>query len=234
MDRLQKILAKAGYGSRRSCEQLISKGRVTINGETAVLGSKANPAKDKILLDGKFVLPAEEFLYIMLYKPRNVISSVKAQDSRQTARDLIPLPNLIYPVGRLDVDSEGLLLFTNDGDLANQLTHPRYEHEKEYLVLVARHPDEDQLATWRRGVVIADGFKTKPAEVRIVKNDGKGSWLSITLREGHKRQIREIGKVVGLPVVRLIRVRMGVLNLGTLKPRQWRYLTAQEVAALKS
>jgi 23S rRNA pseudouridine2605 synthase len=233
-DRLQKILARAGYGSRRNCELLISSGRVTVNGKLASLGSKANPTKDKILLDGKAIIAVEEFVYVMIYKPRNVLSAVKAPDTRQVVRDLIPLPGTLFPVGRLDVDSEGLLLLTNDGDLANRLTHPRYEHEKEYRVLVARHPDEDQLAAWKRGVVLEDGFQTQPAEVYVVRKQGKGAWLSVILKEGHKRQIREVGRVTGLPVVKIIRIRMGTLQLGKLRPRQWRHLTAQEISALKS
>jgi 23S rRNA pseudouridine2605 synthase len=122
---------------------------------------------------------------------------------------------------------------TNDGDMANKLTHPRYEHEKEYRVLVAAQPDGDQLAKWRRGLVLEDGFKTAPADVYVSSKYGKGAWLNVTLKEGYKRQIREMGKVTGLPVVRIIRVRIGELRLGSLKPKEWRYLTSQEVAILK-
>lgn len=232
-ERLQKILARAGYGSRRACEELISAGRVAVNGRMAVLGTKADPARDKIAVDGKLLAAAEEFVYVMIYKPRGVVSTVSAPDPRPAVRDLIPLPGTLYPVGRLDVDSEGLLLLTNDGELANRLTHPRYEHEKEYRVLVARHPDVKQLETWRRGVVLEDGFQTQPAEVFPAGKQGKGAWLTVILREGHKRQIRETGKALGLPVVKIIRVRMGSLRLGNLKPRQWRHLTPQEVKALK-
>ncbi|MBI4731612.1 MAG: rRNA pseudouridine synthase [Chloroflexi bacterium] len=232
-ERLQKILARAGFGSRRNFEELIAGGRVAVNGEVAVLGSKADPARDEIMLDGKPVTAAEELVYVMIYKPRNVISTVTAPDPRSAVRDLIPLSGTLYPVGRLDVDSEGLLLLTNDGELANRLTHPRYEHEKEYRVLVARHPDGEQLAAWRRGVVLEDGFHTQPAEVYVVRKEGKGAWMSVILKEGHKRQIRETGKVTGLPVVKIIRVRMGSLRLGNLKPRQWRHLTTEEVRELK-
>jgi 23S rRNA pseudouridine2605 synthase len=133
----------------------------------------------------------------------------------------------------LDVDSEGLILLTNDGDLANRLTHPRYGHEKEYKVLVARQPDEEQLGAWRRGVVLEDGFRTAPAGVRVDELFGKGAWLRVILKEGRKRQIRETGAQLGLPVVKIIRVRIGSLRLGALKPGEWRYLTAEEVAELK-
>jgi 23S rRNA pseudouridine2605 synthase len=132
------------------------------------------------------------------------------------------------------MDSEGLVLLTNDGELTNRLTHPRYEHEKEYRVLVAKHPDAEQLQKWRRGVVLEDGFKTAPAEVFPTSGLGKGTWLKVILKEGHKREIREMGKVTGLPVVRIIRVRMGSLRLGNMKPREWRHLTEEEVAGLKS
>jgi 23S rRNA pseudouridine2605 synthase len=232
-ERLQKILARSGYGSRRSCEELILAGRVRVNGQIAGLGSKADPEKDRIQVDGKLVTAAEPMVYIALYKPRGVISAVSGEDDRMTVRDLVTVSEHIYPVGRLDVDSEGLILMTNDGELANRLTHPRYEHEKEYRVLVARHPDEAQLQTWRRGVVLEDGYRTKPADVRIESNAGKGTWLRITLREGRKRQIRETGALIGLPVVKIIRVRIGSLYLGVLSPREWRYLTQQEIADLK-
>jgi 23S rRNA pseudouridine2605 synthase len=232
-ERLQKILARAGLGSRRACEQYIADGRVLVNGQVALLGSKADPEKDRIIMDGKSLSTAEQLTYVIVYKPRNVISTVSAPDTRETARDLIPVPGTLYPVGRLDVDSEGLLLLTNDGELTNRLTHPRYEHEKEYRVLVAKHPDPEQLNNWRRGVILDDGFQTQSADVRVLRTEGKGSWLSVVLKEGHKRQIRETGKVTGLPVVRIIRIRMGSLRLGNLKPRQWRHLTEDEIRDLK-
>jgi len=232
-ERLQKILARAGYGSRRSCEELISAGRVRVNGLPIGLGDKADAAKDKITIDGRPVKPAEELVYVALYKPRGVISTVTDPDLRPAVRDLIPVEGTLYPVGRLDFDSEGLILMTNDGDLANKLTHPRYEHEKEYRVLVARHPDQAQLNTWRRGLVLEDGFRTGPAGVYVESRNGKGAWLNVTLKEGHKRQIREMGIQTGLPVVRIIRVRIGELRLGGLKPKGWRYLTTQEVDALR-
>jgi 23S rRNA pseudouridine2605 synthase len=232
-ERLQKIMAQAGLGSRRACEEWIAAGRVTVNGQVAVLGSKADPAVDRILVDGQPLKTPEALVYIAIYKPRGVLSTVSDPDPRPTVRELVEMPGQFYPVGRLDVDSEGLVLLTNDGDLANRLTHPRYGHEKEYRVLVARRPDAEQLAAWRRGVVLADGYKTVPAEVHLAEPSGKGMWLRIVLREGRKRQLRETGSLLGLPVVKIIRVRMGTLFLGNLKARQWRLLTAQEVEALK-
>jgi 23S rRNA pseudouridine2605 synthase len=232
-ERIQKLLAQVGFGSRRACEEYITSGRVRVNGQVALLGQKADPAVDKITLDGK-PLPARERLkYIALYKPRNVISSVEDEVGRKTVRDLIPETGHLYPVGRLDWDSEGLILMTNDGDLTNRLTHPRYGHQKEYKVLIARRPEPEQLETWRRGVVLEDGYKTAPAKVYAEAEAGKGCWIRLTMGEGRKHQIREIGSILGLPVVRIVRVRIGTLRLGTLKPAEWRHLTEGEVTELK-
>lgn len=232
-DRLQKILAQAGVGSRRASEHLIAEGRVTVNGKPAKIGDKADPEKDKIRVDGKLLKNKESMQYIALNKPRGVVSSLNSQDNRPTVRSLVPVPGRLYPVGRLDVDSEGLILLTNDGDLANHLTHPRYEHEKEYRVLVAAEPDNKQLAAWRHGVVLEDGYKTLTADVRKESASKKGMWLRVIMKEGKKRQIREVGSRIGLPVIRIIRTRIGSLHLGNLKPGQWRYLTTTEIKLLK-
>jgi 23S rRNA pseudouridine2605 synthase len=234
-ERLQKILAHAGYASRRACEDFISAGRVRVNGELAILGQKADPAVDKITLDGKPIAAAETLTYIAFYKPRNVLSTVEkeAGDDRVTVRELVEAPGHLYPVGRLDYESEGLVLMTNDGDLANRLTHPRYGRQKEYRVLLAKRPDPEQVEAWKRGVVLEDGYQTQPAEVRFETSQGKGAWVRVVMGEGRKRQIRETCKQLGLPVVRIIRVRIGTLRLGNLKPRQWRHLYPDEVDALK-
>ncbi len=234
-ERLQKILAHAGYGSRRACELIIEAGRVRVNGFIAIIGQKADASVDKITVDGRALSAPEPLTYIALHKPRNVISANEREpgDTRQTVRDLIPLEGHLYPVGRLDYDSEGLVLMTNDGDLTNKLTHPRYGHEKEYRVLLSRRPDAQQLATWKRGVVLEDGHTSAPAEVYFESTSGKGAWIRVIMGEGRKRQIREIGALLALPVVRILRVRIGTLQLGNLKVRQWRYLTPEEVAALK-
>ncbi len=232
-ERLQKILARAGWGSRRACEALITAGRVRVNGQIVEIGSKADPDNDTITVDGRKIAAAEALVYVALNKPRGVLSAVEAPDPRPTVRSLVTLAGTLYPVGRLDVESEGLMLLTNDGELANRLTHPRYGHEKEYRVLVARRPDQDQLEAFRHGVVLEDGRRTLPAEVNFDSGFGKGAWLRIILREGRKRQIREMCALVGLPVVRIVRVRIGTLMLGTLKPREWRLLTEKEVAELK-
>lgn len=235
-ERLQKILAQAGYGSRRACEEFIIAGRVRVNGKTAELGQKADTAIDHITLDGKPLPRIERMVYIALNKPRFVLSTVEREedDNRETVIDLVDVRERVYPVGRLDLESEGLILLTNDGELTNRLTHPRYGHEKEYRVLVARRPDEEQLSAWRRGVVLEDGYKTAPVNVYISESQGKGAWLRVVMGEGRKRQIREICTMLGLPVVRIVRVRIGSLRLVNLKPREWRFLREEEVEALKN
>jgi len=235
-ERLQKILAQAGYGSRRACEDFITAGRVRVNGQLASLGQKADPAVDKITVDGKPVAAAEKLIYIALYKPRLVLSTVEPErgDVRETVRDIVDVPEHLYPVGRLDFESEGLVLMTNDGELTNRLTHPKFGHTKEYKVLIGRRPDKAQLEAWQHGVVLEDGYKTAPADVRFESAQGKGAWVRVVMGEGRKRQIREICKQIGLPIVKIVRIRIGSLRLGTLKPRQWRYLTMQEIEELKS
>jgi 23S rRNA pseudouridine2605 synthase len=232
-ERLQKLLAQAGYGSRRSCEELITSGRVRVNGELATLGQKADRALDAIAVDGRPLEVPAPLTYIALYKPRNIISSVADEVGRRTVRDLIPVSERLYPVGRLDWDSEGLILMTNDGELTNRLTHPRYGQEKEYRVLVARRPESKQIETWCRGVVLEDGYKTRPARVFVEAAAGKGAWLRIVMGEGRKRQIREVGSSLGLPVVRIVRVRLGTLRLGTMKPGEWRHLAEREIEELR-
>jgi len=174
-------------------------------------------------------------MYIALYKPRNVLSTVEKEreDDRKTVRELVDAPGHLYPVGRLDFESEGLVLMTNDGDLTNRLTHPRFGHEKEYRVLLARRPDEKQLEAWKRGVILEDGYKTQPVNARYETGQGKGAWVRVVMGEGRKRQIRETCKQLGLPVVKILRIRIGELRLGNLKPGQWRALDPREVAELK-
>ncbi len=233
-ERLQKILARAGYGSRRACEVLISDRRVKVNGVFAILGSKADPDKDQISVDGQ-VLPKLKApsIYIALHKPRGVLSDNVPDDPRKTVHDLVPVTGHLFVVGRLDYDSEGLMLLTNDGDMANRLTHPRYGHEKEYRVLLVTQPDEKQLEAWRHGVVLEDGYKTAPADVKIESQAGKGTWIRVIMREGRKRQIREVGKTIGLPVSRIVRIRIGPIQLGNLKLGDWRNLSKGEIENLK-
>jgi 23S rRNA pseudouridine2605 synthase len=233
-ERLQKVLARSGFGSRRKCEELILQGRVRVDGKEAQVGQKVDPAVQEIRVDGELIPGQPERVYILLNKPRGVLSSTTAQGGRQTVLDLVPVGGHIYPVGRLDVDSEGLVLLTNDGELTNLLTHPRYGHEKEYRVRLDRPPDDQQLAIWRRGIVLADGTRTRPVKVQREAEGAKGAWIRVTMREGKKRQIRETARALGLRVKRLIRVRMGPLRLGDLRPGEWRYLRPQELAALRA
>lgn len=231
-ERLQKVLAHAGVASRRRAEEMIAEGRVRVNGEVVTqLGTKVNPHRDIIEVDGRPLGKPERPVYILLNKPRGVLSAARDVRGRKTVVDLVPARSRLYPVGRLDLDSEGLMLLTNDGALALRLAHPRYEHEKEYRVLVAGVPTEEALARLRAGVGL-EGGRTRPAQVEIEKSDGD-TWLRMVLREGRKRQIRRMLEKVGYQVLRLIRVRMGPLQLGDLPAGAYRPLTRKELAAIR-
>ncbi len=234
MERLQKIMARANFGSRRECEKLIKEGRVKVNGRLAKLGDKADGAKDKIEVNGRLLskkAPAK--LYIALNKPKGVISSLEDElgAGRTTVRDLIDLPGHLYPVGRLDRQSEGLMLMTNDGDMAHKLTHPRYGHQKLYHVVIDGAMTDETIQKWEKGVWL-DGSYTAPAAVELIRRHQKSSQLRITLREGRKRQIRRIAAIFGHEVKELTRIQIGSLRLGNLKSGQWRHLTDEEVGAL--
>ena len=240
--RLQKVLASAGYGSRRACEDILRQGRVRVNGQQAKLGDSADPARDNITVDGKRIHVTASHTYIALYKPTNVISTLSDELERKTVRDLVPVEGHLVPVGRLDADSEGLVLLTDDGELTHLLTHPRYEHEKEYEVYVTGRPEGAALDRWRRGVelpdlddVTCDGGPTLPAQVDEIHSRARseGTWLRVIMREGRKRQIRRVAGMLGHPVRRLIRVRIGSLKLGNIKSGEWRHLTGREVEELK-
>lgn len=232
-ERLQKLMAQAGLGSRRHNEELIRAGRVRINDRVARLGEKADPERDKIEVDGQ-PLHLEKSIYIMLNKPRNVLSSTEDEldEGRQTVRDLVDLPGHLYPVGRLDRNSTGLILLTNDGHLANRLTHPRYEHPKTYRVQIEGKLDEGVLAQWRQGVML-DGKMTAPTHIKVLKQDANGATLRLVMYEGRKRQIRRVAELLGLSVRVLHRTAIGPLQLGDLKPGEWRRLTAGEIADLR-
>lgn len=231
-ERLQKLMSHAGIGSRRACETIIEQGRVTVNGQVAQIGMKADPDVDDIRVDGQPLKPPKAYDYIMLNKPRNVISDEDVGGNWRAARELIPIEGHLYPVGRLDVPSEGLMLFTNDGDLAHRLTHPSYEHPKTYRVWVAGNPSDEVLDAWRRGVVV-EGQRTLPAEVVRVKRTRDTTLLEVTLREGRKRQIRRVAATLGHPAQRLERIKLGPLELGDLPPGSWRRLTDDEVQAIR-
>lgn len=245
-ERLQKILAAAGVASRRASEELISAGRVKVNGRTVTeLGTKVDPDVVQIAVDGKPIKLQKRHVYMKLHKPRGVLSDMGDDTrGRQTVADLLP-PGMrrLFPVGRLDFNSEGLVLMTDDGDLAHKLTHPRYEHAKTYYVLVADRPPASALEHLRQGVELSEG-KTAPAEVRVVPalpegirlspGPTEGVWLEIILREGKKRQIRHMTAAVGFPTLRLIRWAIGPLTLGDLKPGESVPLLRKEVGALRA
>lgn len=236
LERLHKVLARAGIASLRAAEDLILEGRVTVNGRVVrELGARVDPDTDAIAVDGQLVeprQPEDPYVYYLLHKPAGVISTAQDTHDRPIVTGLVPSNERLYPVGRLDADSEGLILLTNDGDLAYRLTHPRFEVEKEYRVLLDRAPTIDDLRRWREGVELEDGL-TLPAWVEVLERTGDGAWVRIVMREGRKRQIRNVARLLGYEVKRLIRVREGPLALGDLPAGQWRALTPDEVEALR-
>lgn len=250
-ERLQKLMAAAGVGSRRTCETLISEGRVQVNGKTVTeLGVKADPARDRIAVDGKRLEFQPQHIYFKVHKPRGVISDIggdevdlRTGELRRTVDDLLPPGHSrVFPVGRLDLHSEGLVLLTDDGELANRLTHPRYQHPKTYYVLLGEQPTQEALVRLRNGVDLPEG-RSAPAEVMIIgylpatlklsKGPNEGVWLRVVLREGKKRQIRHMTAAVGYPTLRLLRWSIGPLTLGDLELGQARPLTMDEINALR-
>lgn len=257
--RLQKILARAGLGSRRECEELILAGRVAVDGHTVTeIGTRADPGTSEIRVDGR-PIEAEPFRYIMLHKPAGYLSGPDARAGYPSWLDLVKVPERLYAVGRLDLESEGLLLLTNDGELALRLMHPRYEHQKTYLVQVEGVPEPRKIRRWQHGVLLDDG-RTLPAKVVLLREPRFGeparrrrahselrermlrpgepsvrnaSWLKITLREGRKRQLRRMVALLGHPALRVIRIGLGPLALGDLAAGRWRELTPGEVRALR-
>jgi pseudouridine synthase len=227
--RLQKILASAGIASRRKSEELISAGRVAVNGSTASLGDSADPATDRITLDGA-PLSAEKKRYLLLNKPTGYVTTLSDPHGRPTVIDLIDVPERVYPVGRLDADTEGLLLLTNDGMLSHRIAHPRYEIEKTYVAEVSEPLSPEGQAALERGVELEDGM-TRPAAVRILSRDRK--LVELTIHEGKNRIVRRMLEAVGSPVTRLERVRLGDLTLDGLPRGKWRDLAGREVDALR-
>jgi 23S rRNA pseudouridine2605 synthase len=233
VERLQRALARAGFGSRRGCEELIAARRVTVNGTVATLGDRVDPASDEVRLDGAPVNLNPSVRYYAVHKPSGVVTTMRDPQGRPDLRSLLPSEDdvRVFPVGRLDLDSEGLLLVTNDGALTERLTHPRYGIEKEYLVEVLGSPTPKHLGLIRRGVELADG-PAKAKSARIVDARGGRGQLSLVMTEGRKREVRRLLADVGLPVTRLLRVRIGPITLGGLKPGGIRELSADEVLAL--
>ena len=232
-ERLQKLLSQAGIASRRQAEAMITAGRVAVNGEVVTeLGSKADPDQDMIVVDGRPLMVTAVKRYILLYKPSGYMTTLKDPEGRPLVIDLLKgIGERVYPVGRLDYNSEGLLLLTNDGDWANRLAHPRYEIDKEYHVRVQGQVTPEQVDRLGAGVTLEDG-RTAPATVMMLKESEHNTWISVTIHEGRYRQVRRMCEAVGLSVVRLRRNRYGFLNLAGLKPGEFRELTAEEAQRL--
>lgn len=232
-ERLQKIIASAGLMSRRAAEELIAAGKVRVNGVTATLGEKADAARDRITVNGKALAPPEEKVYIMLYKPRGYVTTMHDEKGRRSVSELVSELGLrLYPVGRLDMDSEGLLLMTNDGDFANRVMHPAGEVEKVYRTAVTGEGIPAAAEKMKKGMLI-DGYLTRGAQVEIERLDEDGAVLLITIREGRNRQVRKMCEQVGLRVTRLCRVREGGVKLGNLRSGQWRALTRAEIESFR-
>jgi len=231
--RLQKILAQMGIASRRKAEEMISEGRVTVNGQIATIGMKVDPSRDHIRVNGKLFLRPEPKVYVMLNKPRHVVTSLYDPEGRPTIKDFLKgIKFRVFPVGRLDYDSEGLLLLTNDGDFAHAVLHPSKKIPKTYSVKVKGVLGDEEMEKLRKGIRLGDGM-TAPAKVKIMRKTEKNSWLEMTLYEGKKRQVRRMLDKVGHPVLKLERIGIDGIKLGNLKPGIYRYLTPDEVNKIR-
>ena len=231
-ERLQKILSARGLCSRRKAEELITAGRVSCNGITAKLGDAADPEVDEILVDGKPLPSRNDYVYIMLNKPRGYVTTLSDEKGRPNAAQLIDCGTRVYPVGRLDMDSEGLLLFTNDGEFANKLMHPKHEVDKTYRVLVQGYSGEN-LEKLKQPIEL-DGYTVRAPGVKLLRIRDKGqAQLLVTIHEGRNRQVRRMCDAAGMKVLRLQRIGEGKLKLGDLEYGKWRYLMPEELALLK-
>ena len=231
MERLQKIIASRGLCSRRRAEELIAAGQVTVNGVTASLGESADPERDEIRVEGKLLPNPEKKVYLMLNKPRGYVTTLSDEKGRKNAAQLVANCGVrVYPVGRLDMDSEGLLLFTNDGEFANLLMHPRHEVNKTYRVWVTGYSEENLEALGQP--IELDGYLIRPPKVRAVHVPGEKAVLEVTIHEGRNRQVRRMCQAAHMNVARLKRIAEGALKLGELKTGAWRHLTAAEVDKL--
>ena len=231
-ERIQKILASRGVASRRAVEEMIVAGRVTCNGNVCVLGDTADADVDCILLDGQPIPSARKLVYIMLNKPKGYVTTMSDEKGRKDVSALVQdCPERVFPVGRLDMDSEGLLLFTNDGDFANKLMHPSHEINKTYYVQVS---DYSPMAVEQLGKPIyLDGYRIKKPDVRVIEAKGDTAALTVTIHEGRNRQVRRMCAAAKMKVRRLVRIQEGTLTLGDLPKGQWRYLTDSEVAGIR-
>ena len=231
-ERLQKILSARGVASRRKAEEMIEKGQITVNGAVASLGDTADPELDEILVEGRPLPSQTEYVYILLHKPRGYVTTLSDEKGRPNAAQLVSDCGLrVYPVGRLDMDSEGLLLFTNDGDFANALMHPKHEVKKTYDTWVTGYVPGAEIKLSRS--IELDGYTIRPPEVKLIRAEGKKAKFQITIHEGRNRQVRRMCEAAGMTVTRLKRIREGNLSLGDLPLGKWRYLTAEEVREMK-
>lgn len=233
LERLQKYIANSGVTSRRKAEELILSGHVKVNGVTITeLGTKVDPSKDIVTVNNKEITEAQNFVYIKLYKPEGYVTTVKDQFDRKTVIDLINIKERIYPIGRLDYNTSGLLLLTNDGDLANKLMHPKYEIYKTYIAEVTGKISQESIEKLKTGVLI-DGYKTAPAKVKLLKISPSSSTVQISIYEGKNRQVRKMLDAVGHTVKKLERISFGDITLDNLKPGQWKFLSNEEIKYLK-
>ncbi|SKA83115.1 23S rRNA pseudouridine2605 synthase [Caloramator quimbayensis] len=232
-ERLQKYMARCGVASRRKCEEIILQGRVTVNGITVNDITIIDDEKDVVKIDGKTIKPETEKIYIMLNKPVGVITSAKDEKNRKTVLDIVKVKERIYPVGRLDYDTSGLLILTNDGEAAYKMTHPSKEIDKVYIARVKGIPTKDEIKNFEAGLKI-DDYITSPSKLKIIKSMEKESVLQIIIHEGRNRQVRKMCEKIGHPVIKLKRIRIGKLNLGDLREGEWRNLTESEIDYIKS
>ena len=230
-ERVQKLLAAAGLCSRRTAEEWIAAGRVTVNGQAAHIGDKADPETDTVAVDGRPVGRAAGHVYIMLHKPRGYVTTLSDERGRRTAAELVKDCGVrVYPVGRLDMDSEGLLLFTNDGDFANALMHPRHEVKKTYETWVTGYVPGAEIRLSRP--ICLDGYTIRPPKVQLIGSQGQKARFRITIHEGRNRQVRRMCEAAGMTVTRLKRIQEGTLRLGDLPLGKWRFLTEDEKESL--
>jgi len=231
--RIHKILSEMGIASRRKAEDIIKEGRVTVSGRVATIGMKVDPAREHIKLDGKLLTKSEPRVYMMFHKPRNVVTSLHDPQGRPTVKDFLKgVKYRVFPVGRLDFDSEGMLFITNDGDFAHAVLHPSKKISKTYLVKVKGVLEEEEITKLRKGIKLKK-MMTAPAMVKKTRKTEQNSWLEITIHEGKKRQIRRMLDIIGHPVLKLKRVRIDGIELGGLEPGALRYLTSEEINRVK-
>lgn len=232
--RLQKFLAQSGIASRRKAEELIKNGRVFVNGERiTAMGHKVSNV-DCVKVDGRIIHPSDKMIYIALNKPEGYVTTVKDQFSRKTVIDLVSgIKERIYPVGRLDYDTSGLILLTNDGEFAYRITHPKYEIKKTYLAKVAGNMTNKEINMFQQGLII-DGYLTSPSKLSVIKKNKKTSLLEITIHEGKNRQVRKMCEAIGHPVISLKRIAIGPIRLSDIAEGKWRYLTREEVEYFKN